>query len=362
MADELGSDVDPKKVNNAAVTDMATRVQRAKVAQQAQAAADLNQRRPTPQYDEKTKRRFYETAPVPLRRLLGSPLAQTGKYAAGPNRERRIASGWGAARDYSYGKGGLSSIHMGLDFAAPYGEAVLACGDGKVTFVGFQRKAGGGLQVPGVSAKSNGNILDGAGVEIANYKDVGHGGVIIFIALTGDFAGYTVEFHHLSTTSVKVGDRVSEGQVIGAVGTSGYPWSAPHLHFQVAFGSGGARALVNPTALVPNYFPGRTDSTNSADARGIQLPPLATAGMQATNAQVANAINGLNRATSLQNQSVADARQRMSDHAGVIGGVLGVYETVLHGGNAAFQGAAPVVAAPMTFDFTTGTWSDGKPV
>jgi len=46
-------------------------------------------------------------------------------------------------------------------------------------------------------------------------------------------------YAHLSSVAdLAVGDVVATGQVVGAVGSSGYPEGGPHLHLEVRVGSG----------------------------------------------------------------------------------------------------------------------------
>lgn len=356
MAD---SDVDTRQPLAQPHDEIATRLQRASAAQARQAQADLNAQVPVVQYT-KEGRRFYDTAPRPLRRLLGSPLAQVGKYARGPNRERMISGGWGDPRNFSYTPGvNTHSRHAGLDFVAPLREIVLACADGVVSFVGYQKKAGSAA-VDRARADKDLNILDGGNVLVAARVDVGFGGIIAYVAHNGDFQGYRTEYMHLDEALVHNGQRVVEGQEIGYIGTTGTWRTGPHLHFQISYVAGRAAALVNPTALVPNYWPGHVDSTNSVGARGLLLPPLATAGMQIANSQAANTVNGLDRATTMQNQDLATIRVNQAVHAQRIAQTVDVQQSALYAAAAAFQGKSPVVVAPMVFDFATGTWNDGK--
>src|SRR2546423_11138319 len=85
--------------------------------------------------------------------------------------------------------------HKGVDVSAAYGSHIIAPAAGRVTFVG--RKLGDGLMV-----------------------ELDHG------------AGVVSRYAHCSAVKVRVGDFVSFGDVIAAVGSSGLS-TAPHVHFEV---------------------------------------------------------------------------------------------------------------------------------
>lgn len=352
-------DTDPTRPADTAQDEIATRLQRAAISQARLVPSDTNARAPSVQYDNQGHR-YYDTAPTPLKRLFGSPLAQVGKFARGPNRERLIGDGWGAPRNFSYDPHiNTNSRHMGLDFFAPYGETLLSCGDGTVVFVGYQGK-NGGVSVPGAKQGQNGQILDGNGNVVANQSEVGFGGICVHVRHTGDFQNYQTEYYHMSSITVRAGQKVTEGQPIGTIGNTGVAGIGPHLHYQIAYIAGGQRVLVNPTAMVPNYRPGHADSTNTAGTSGVILPALAPGGSQVAASQAANIINTLDRSTTMQNQDIAAIKQAQSQYADRTRQVIGVQQSALYASAAAFSGTPPVVVAPMTFDFATGTWSDGK--
>ena len=84
--------------------------------------------------------------------------------------------------------------HLGVDYAAPTGTSVRTVGDGQIEFAGQQNGYGNVIQI------AHGN-------------------------------GRSTLYAHLSRIDVKKGQRVEQGQRIGAVGSTG--WSTgPHLHFE----------------------------------------------------------------------------------------------------------------------------------
>ncbi|HEX4881537.1 MAG TPA: peptidoglycan DD-metalloendopeptidase family protein [Porticoccaceae bacterium] len=84
--------------------------------------------------------------------------------------------------------------HNGIDYSAPRGTPIYAAGNGKVVTSGFNGPSG-------------------------NYVVIQHGG------------RYTTKYLHLDRRSVKAGETVKQGEVIGTVGSTGYA-TGPHLHYE----------------------------------------------------------------------------------------------------------------------------------
>jgi len=121
-------------------------------------------------FDGKSKRRSY----------LASPLAFS-----------RVSSGYGMR--FHPVSGGVKP-HLGVDFAAPTGTPVRAVGDGVVEFAGVQR--------------GYGNLV------VLNHRN-----------------GHSTAYAHLSSIGVRKGQRVEQGTLVGAVGSTGVS-TGPHLHFE----------------------------------------------------------------------------------------------------------------------------------
>jgi murein DD-endopeptidase MepM/ murein hydrolase activator NlpD len=112
-------------------------------------------------------------------------------FLASPLEFTRVSSGYGIrvhpiTRD--------KKAHKGIDYAAPTGTPIRTVGDGVVEFAGMQR--------------GYGNVI-----EIKHRADM------------------TTVFAHLSRIGVKKGQKVEQGDIIGAVGTTGFS-TGPHLHFE----------------------------------------------------------------------------------------------------------------------------------
>jgi murein DD-endopeptidase MepM/ murein hydrolase activator NlpD len=112
--------------------------------------------------------------------FLGSPLEFS-----------RVSSGYGMR---FHPISGVQKPHLGVDYAAPTGTPVRTIADGVVAFAGVQRGYG---QVIEILHRDNKSTL----------------------------------FAHLSRIDVRQGQKVHQGEFIGAVGSTGLS-TGPHLHFE----------------------------------------------------------------------------------------------------------------------------------
>ncbi|MDU3724529.1 MAG: peptidoglycan DD-metalloendopeptidase family protein, partial [Clostridium celatum] len=95
-----------------------------------------------------------------------------------------------------FGEERVNSYHKGIDIAKDMGEDVIAAFDGEI--------------------------------KSAGYNDGGYGNLII-IEHEGNMETY---YAHLSEIYVSEGDIVKKGDIIGAIGSTGYS-TGPHLHFEL---------------------------------------------------------------------------------------------------------------------------------
>ncbi|MBC7908841.1 MAG: M23 family metallopeptidase, partial [Rhodospirillaceae bacterium] len=104
---------------------------------------------------------------------------------------------------------GFTKMHKGVDFGVPTGTPIQAAGDGVVEMAGFNGAYG-------------------------NYVRLRHG------------SGYGTAYAHMSRIAqgLKTGKHVSQGQIIGFVGSTGRSTGA-HLHYEVLQGN----AQLNPLSV-----------------------------------------------------------------------------------------------------------------
>jgi murein DD-endopeptidase MepM/ murein hydrolase activator NlpD len=123
-----------------------------------------------------------------------------------------VTSSYGYRRDPFTGRG---AFHSGLDFRAGYGAPIHAAAAGVISFVG--RKSGYG-----------------------NCVEIDHGN------------GLLTRYAHMSAFRTHIGTKVSAGDVIGLIGSTGRS-TGPHLHFEVRINN----RAVNPRPFLeaaPHVF------------------------------------------------------------------------------------------------------------
>ncbi|HTB52135.1 MAG TPA: M23 family metallopeptidase [Ferruginibacter sp.] len=117
----------------------------------------------------------------------------------------RIASGFGMRIDPVYG---TPKMHKGLDFAAPIGTPIYATANGTIAEAGYNEGGYG------------------------NHVVINHG------------YGYETIYGHMVKVKVHAGERVTRGEIIGWVGSTGKS-TGPHCHYEIH---------INGEAVDPVYF------------------------------------------------------------------------------------------------------------
>ena len=121
--------------------------------------------------------------------------AESAPFAEPVNANVRFTSGFGQRRDP---KTGRTRMHNGVDFAGPRGTTILATAEGVVTHAGWQGGYGNTV-----------TIRHAFGIETL--------------------------YAHLHSINVRKGQRVSRGDRIGGMGTTGRS-TGVHLHYEVRLG------------------------------------------------------------------------------------------------------------------------------
>jgi len=139
------------------------------------------------------------------------PQATSGGYIW-PTDTRLVTSPFGARSS----PGGIgSTYHLGVDIGASYGSPIYATKSGTVILIGGPWGGGYG-----------------------NYVVLDHG------------SGNNTLYAHMSSVAVSEGQTVSQGQVIGYVGSTGNS-TGPHLHYEI-WENGGR---IDPLTYLPGYIP-----------------------------------------------------------------------------------------------------------
>jgi murein DD-endopeptidase MepM/ murein hydrolase activator NlpD len=126
-----------------------------------------------------------------LSRAIKRPVIERMIY---PVNNRRITSNYGWREDPVNPVSGQMTFHRAVDLAGKMGDPVMAALKGTVLHVDNNRNLG-------------------------NFIILKHG-------------EYQTLYAHLSAVSVKAGEQINQGQLIGKVGETGYT-TGPHLHFEV---------------------------------------------------------------------------------------------------------------------------------
>ena len=100
-----------------------------------------------------------------------------------------------------------------------------------------------GVDIGGVGYSTN-VLATKAGIVITSERSSSYGNYVVI----SHGSGNTTLYAHMSSRSVKEGDVVSQGQVIGVTGSTGIS-SGPHLHYEIT--EGGVR--VDPLNYLPGY-------------------------------------------------------------------------------------------------------------
>ncbi len=137
----------------------------------------------------------YRAAIYPLYELTDNDRQWDGPFIQ-PVSDYRLTTEYGLWR---YTNGVYSERHSGIDMACPLGTPIVAPQGGTVLFADH-------LQLTGYTIV------------------IAHGG------------GVKSMFYHMNSIDVAPGDRVTAGQKIAEVGTTGYS-TGPHLHYEVKIGS-----------------------------------------------------------------------------------------------------------------------------
>ncbi len=139
-------------------------------------------------------------------------LALQGKNPPSESKWIEPVSGYTITSPFGYRKAptkGASTYHQGIDMACPSGTPIYAARSGTVTRASYQ--------------------AGGAGY----YVSISHGD------------GFASIYMHMTRYVVSAGQSVTQGQLIGYVGSTGIS-TGPHLHFGISYGG----TYVNPMAYL----------------------------------------------------------------------------------------------------------------
>ena len=206
--------------------------------------------------------------------------AQMEERTAGNYHEGGVVSGWTPGRDTRMVPLSGGEAIMRPEWARAVGEKAVAAANHKAKYGGF-REGGVYWPVPGHDTSTyqghdgvdinRGSGSDDFGDPIRAFR----GGTIVYV---GSGRGYgdaifertragTVVYGHTSAQFVHAGQRVSGGDLIGHVGSTGNS-SAPHLHFGIPGGTY-AQAMALLQGAMVGKFTGMRTGTTDADIESL---------------------------------------------------------------------------------------------
>lgn len=106
--------------------------------------------------------------------------------------------------------------------------------------------SGSGISGTPIYAVADGYVVTSTAKKNSSGNYISYGNYILIAHYNGLYTLYA----HCSSRAVSAGQTVTQGQVIGTVGSTGNS-TGPHLHFEVRTGSGSYSSRVNPL----NYLP-----------------------------------------------------------------------------------------------------------
>ena len=137
---------------------------------------------------------FFEESPENIGYFDAEGNSLRREFLKAPGAYKYISSGFTLGRRY-VAEFSVSTGHRAVDYAAPYGTPIRSVGDGTVVFAGWNGSYG-------------------------YYTSIRHSDT------------YITNYAHQSRIAVSKGEHVSQGEIIGYVGSTGFS-TGPHVHYEM---------------------------------------------------------------------------------------------------------------------------------
>lgn len=140
-------------------------------------------------------------------------------------------------------------ISSGYTLTSPYGERTHPVTGKPMTFhTGIDLGAANGTSI---RASYDGIVISTTGTKYANYTGPGYGNNVVIQHTAGNDTWYT-RYGHMLRVNVRGNQKVSRGEVIGQVGSTGTS-TGPHLHFEILNGGiVSSSCSLNPVIYLPD--------------------------------------------------------------------------------------------------------------